>query len=137
MLPCDHFFPSRPPIPAFPESVKTRRWNRIEFALSNAGHWYRRADKPSSSAPSWAIGIDRAIGSTGARPRPVELSGTGLEGGDHAAHGLGEQRLDQPLQEPGAELEIDVEVDRAALRVVFEDPVVVEILERAFLVGTS
>jgi hypothetical protein len=130
-----HFSPSRHAFQHVWKVVQTRRSNRIEVLLSNVGYWYRRAGMPSFTAPAWTIGIDRAIGSPSRRPRPVEFSGAGFEGGDHAAHRFGEQRLDQLLQEPGAELEIDVEVDRAALRVVFEDPVVVEILERAFLVA--
>ena len=53
-----------------------------------------------------------------------------LEGGDHAAHRLMKQHLDDPLQEARLELEIDKEVDAAAARRLFENPVIVEIAER-------
>ena len=54
-----------------------------------------------------------------------------LEGGDHALDGLVEQGADQLLQHPRAELEIDVEVDQADILMGDEDPVVVEVAERA------
>ena len=53
-----------------------------------------------------------------------------LEGGDHAAYRLVKQHLDDALQEARLELEIDKEVDAAAARRLFENPVIVEIAER-------
>jgi hypothetical protein len=47
------------------------------------------------------------------------MAGPGLEGGHHAAHGFVEQDLDDLLQQLRAELEIDVEVDRATANVGF------------------
>ncbi len=58
-----------------------------------------------------------------------------LEGGDHAAHRLAEQHLDDALQHPRLELEIDKEIDAAAARRRLEHPVVVEVAERPFGIG--
>src|SRR4051794_40102077 len=65
----------------------------------------------------------------------IELPGAVLEGGDHAAHGFVEQHLDNPLQYARAELEIDKEIDPAAARYPFEDPVIAQIFERALGIG--
>src|SRR3546814_20591440 len=51
------------------------------------------------------------------------------------SHRLVEETFDDLLQQLGAELEVDVEVDEATLRVVLEDPVVLEVLEGPFGVG--
>src|SRR3546814_9556817 len=89
---------------------------------------------------SWVRGVAQPLRLRGARTRhplarAVELVGAGLEGADHAAHRLVEETFDDLLQQLGAELEVDVEVDEATLRVVLEDPVVLEVLEGPFGVG--
>src|SRR3546814_6597804 len=58
------------------------------------------------------------------------MTGACLKGGNHAADRLVEQQFDGLLQQPGAELEIDKEVDLATLLVGQENPVVAQILER-------
>src|SRR4051812_6097772 len=60
----------------------------------------------------------------------VELGGAALEGGDHAAYGFVEQDLDGGLQQPRLELEVDEELDVAAIGMRVEDPVAFQPLER-------
>src|SRR5215468_10644759 len=62
----------------------------------------------------------------------VEPRRSVLEGGHHPAYSLAEQRSNNLLQQHRAELEIDVKVDNgAAAWRRFEDPVVVQVPERA------
>src|SRR5690242_12383876 len=59
-----------------------------------------------------------------------------LESRDHAPHRLVEEHSHDLLQHLRAELEIDIEVDeRTAVGLRQKDPMIVEVLERAFTVG--
>src|SRR6185312_10050764 len=67
-------------------------------------------------------------GAIGVAPA-VELFRPALEGADHAAHRLAEQRADKRLKHARAEFEIDIEIDdartvglRLEFRMVFEIP---------------
>src|SRR6185437_1176754 len=87
------------------------------------------ARSPCSSSRSRvrpAAGIDGA----------VELFRPALEGADHAAHRLAEQRADKRLKHARAEFEIDIEIDDArtvGLRLEF--PMVFEIAKGPLTVG--
>src|SRR5579884_1861143 len=65
----------------------------------------------------------------------VELARAAFEGGDHAAHRLAEQDLDDLLQYSRLEFKIDEEVDAAAAGHRRERPVIVEIAERSLGIG--
>src|SRR5262245_1545573 len=72
-----------------------------------------------SAPPQLSLGRKREL----CRLLAVELGGTGLERVHHAAHCLVEQQLDGGLQQLGAELELDVEIDVAPLLMRTEHPV--------------
>src|SRR5205823_2748670 len=65
----------------------------------------------------------------------VEVLRAVFEGGDHSAHRLMEQQLDDALQDPRLEFEIDKEIEPATACHLLEHPVVVEVAERALGIG--
>ena len=58
-----------------------------------------------------------------------------LECRHHASRRLVEQPAHKPLHYCRAKLEVDEKIEKTALFVGFENPVIIEITERAFLVG--
>src|SRR3954447_17089981 len=65
----------------------------------------------------------------------VELPRAALEGGNHAAHRLVKQHLDDALQYSRAKFEIDKELDPAAARRPLENPVIVQVFEWPLGIG--
>src|SRR6266851_10189220 len=79
----------------------------------------------------FGIRLDRRLAGSLRSPAAVETLSAMLEGGHHAAYRLVEQQLDDALQDPRLEIEIDKEIDPATARHRVEDPMVVEVAERA------
>src|SRR6266568_458932 len=102
------------------------RWRTILF-LPMEFTVYQLPARACSSGSSLDCGFAGSCGRRGA----VEVLRAVFEGGDHAAHRLVEQELDDALQDPRLEFEIDKEIEPAAAGHPVEDPVVVEVAKRA------
>src|SRR6185437_10202334 len=109
-----------PPLAVLAQFYRGRYWRKTTSQLCPPAPRARRLSRPRRAV------LTRLA---------IERMGARLEGPDHAFHRLVEQHLDDALEEARAELEIDIEVDEAALFLRDEGPVVGQVLERAFAVA--